>query len=153
MIRVIGVTHVHTTHFISGFRACTSFEISVVSLVASEQRHRTCDFCGNTWAHMQWLAPKLLAPGDETEDFEQEMRDSAKILIKVETTVWLAERARNPDHLRRHQLRHSSSSLSTVSDCRPSHWGQDEPLGHVVAIEQSLREGDHHGSTIPHHGQ
>ena len=45
------------------------------------------------------------------------------------------------------------SSPSTVSDCRSSHLGQDEPLGHVVAIEQSLREGEHHGSAVPHHGQ
>ena len=45
------------------------------------------------------------------------------------------------------------SSPSTVSDCRSSHLGQDESLGHVVAIEQSLREGEHHGSAVPHHGQ
>ena len=74
VIRVSGETDVPTAHLISGFRvrcvyfgmsffdpdfsgrpfsestphhrhACTSFEISVVSLVGSKQRHRTCDFC------------------------------------------------------------------------------------------------------------
>ena len=74
VIRVTDETDVPTTHFISGIRvrcvyfgmtffirisveghfsqstshhrhACTSFEISVVSLVGSKQRHRTCDFC------------------------------------------------------------------------------------------------------------
>ena len=41
----------------------------------------------NTWAHMQWLAQKLLAPEDRTGDdteFEQEMLHSAKILVGVE---------------------------------------------------------------------